>query len=160
FLFGISSGLPLLMTASTLQAWMSDEGISLKVIGLLSLVQTPYTLKFLWSPVMDRYVPQFLGRRRGWIFICQILLALTVARLALLSPAANPWQVGLFAVLIAFFSASQDIVIDAYRREILPDEQLGLGSSMAVTGYRIGMLISGALALLMADRIPWRFVYL
>ena len=159
FLFGISSGLPLLMIGSTLQAWMTQENVNLKVIGLFALTGLPYTFKFLWSPVMDRYVPPFLGRRRGWIIICQILLAMTTLRIAFLSPASQTWELALFALLLAFFSASQDIVIDAYRREILPDVQLGLGSSMAVTGYRIGMLISGAFALILADHISWLYVY-
>jgi PAT family beta-lactamase induction signal transducer AmpG len=160
FFLGISSGLPLLMIGSTLQAWMTQENVNLKVIGLFALVQLPYTFKVLWSPLMDRYVPPFLGRRRGWILVCQILLAITTAALSFVSPGQNAWMVALLAVMIAFFSASQDIVFDAYRREVLTDDELGLGSSMAVNGYRIGMLIAGAFALILADRIPWHFVYL
>jgi PAT family beta-lactamase induction signal transducer AmpG len=159
-IFGLSSGLPLLMIGSTLQAWMTDQHVNLSVVGLFSLVGMPYTFKFAWAPFLDRYVPPFLGRRRGWIFITQLCLAASVAVLSFLSPAANPWRVALIAFLIAFFSASQDIVIDAYRREVLLDEELGLGSSMYVNGYRMGMLISGAFALILADRIPWHFVYL
>jgi len=139
---------------------MTDEKVNLGVVGLFSLVGMPYTFKFAWAPLMDRFVPPFLGRRRGWIFITQICLAGSVAILSFLSPASNPWRVAMFAVVIAFFSASQDIVIDAYRREVLRDEELGLGSSMVVNGYRVGMLIARAFALVLADRMPWHFVYL
>ncbi len=160
FFLGISSGLPLLLIGSTLQAWMTDEKVDLKLIGLFSLVGVPYTFKFAWAPLMDRYVPRFLGRRRGWILITQILLALSVASLSFVSPAQGPGRVALLAVIIAFFSASQDIVFDAYRREVLSDQELGLGSSMGVNGYRIGMLISGAFALYLADQTTWHQVYL
>ncbi len=160
FFLGISSGIPLLLIGSTLQAWMTDENIDLAVIGMFSLVGFPYTIKFLWAPIMDRYVPPFLGRRRGWIFISQILLMVTVGSFFLTKPAQSPWTIAFLAVLVSFFSASQDIVIDAYRRELLQDEELGLGSSLSVNGYRIGMLISGAFALFLADKIPWNYVYL
>ena len=158
--FGLSSGLPLLMIGSTLQAWMTDEKVNLGVVGLFSLVGMPYTFKFVWAPIMDRFVPPFLGRRRGWIFVTQMCLAGSVAVLSFLSPAANPWGVAMLAVLIAFFSASQDIVIDAYKREVLQDQELGLGSALYANGYRLGMLITGGLALVLADRMPWHFVYL
>lgn len=160
FFLGISSGIPLLLIGSTLQAWMTDENIDLAVIGLFSLVGLPYTVKFLWAPIMDRYAPPFLGRRRGWMFISQILLMVTVGSFFLARPVESPWTVALLALLVSFFSASQDIVIDAYRRELLRDEELGLGSSLSVNGYRIGMLISGAFALFLADQIPWNYVYL
>jgi PAT family beta-lactamase induction signal transducer AmpG len=160
FFFGISSGLPLLLIGSTLQAWMTEEKIDLKTIGLFSLVGIPYTFKFVWAPVMDRFVPPFLGRRRGWILTTQILLAAAVAVLSLLSPEQSTTAVALGAVVIAFLSASQDIVLDAYRREILTNEELGLGSSFFVNGYRIGMLISGAFALMLADHLSWHTVYL
>jgi len=158
--FGLSSGLPLLMIGSTLQAWMTDEKVSLSTVGLVSLVGIPYTFKFAWAPLIDRYAPPFLGRRRSWIFMAQMCLAGSVAILSFLSPSKNPWPVAAFAILIAFFSATQDIAVDAYRREVLRDEELGLGSSMYVNGYRIGMLISGSLALVFADRMPWHRVYL
>src|SRR4030067_2540888 len=160
FFLGISSGIPLLVTGSTLQAWMTDEKVNLAVIGMFSLVGLPYTVKFLWSPFLDRYIPPFLGRRRGWMLICQILLMIAIGAFYLVRPAESPLIVGFLAALVSFFSASQDIVIDAYRRELLRDEELGLGSSLAVNGYRIGMLISGAFALFLADRIPWNCVYL
>lgn len=160
FFLGVSSGIPLLVTGSTLQAWMTDEKVNLAVIGMFSLVGLPYTVKFLWAPVMDRYVPPFLGRRRGWMLISQILLMLAIGTFSLVRPAESPWIVAFLASLVSFFSASQDIVVDAYRRELLPDEELGLGSALAVNGYRIGMLISGAFALFLADHIPWHYVYL
>lgn len=160
FFLGISSGIPLLVTGSTLQAWMTDEKVDLAVIGMFSLVGLPYTVKFLWAPIMDRYVPPFLGRRRGWMLISQILLMLAIGTFSLVRPAESPWIVAFLAVLVSFFSASQDIVVDAYRRELLRDEELGLGSSLSVNGYRMGMLFSGAFALFLADRIPWNYVYL
>lgn len=160
FFFGISSGLPLLLIGSTLQAWMTEEKIDLKTIGLFSLVGIPYTFKFLWAPFMDRFVPPFLGRRRGWILTTQVLLAGAVAVLSLLSPDRSTTAMALGAVVIAFLSASQDIVLDAYRREVLTNEELGLGSSFFVNGYRIGMLISGAFALMLADHVSWHVVYL
>jgi PAT family beta-lactamase induction signal transducer AmpG len=139
---------------------MTDEKVNLAVIGMFSLVGLPYTVKFLWAPVMDRYVPPLLGRRRGWMLIFQVLLMLTIGAFSLVRPSESPRIVAFLAVLVSFFSASQDIVIDAYRRELLRDEELGLGSSLAVNGYRIGMLISGAFALFLADRISWSYVYL
>lgn len=160
FFLGMSSGIPLLVTGSTLQAWMTDEKIDLAVIGLFSLVGLPYTVKFFWAPVMDRYVPPLFGRRRGWILISQMLLMLAIGSFSLVRPAESPWTVAFLAVLVSFFSASQDIVVDAYRRELLHDEELGLGSALAVNGYRIGMLISGAFALILADHISWNIVYL
>jgi MFS transporter, PAT family, beta-lactamase induction signal transducer AmpG len=160
FFLGISSGIPLLVTGSTLQAWMTDEKVNLAVIGLFSLVGIPYTVKFLWSPFLDRYVPPFMGRRRGWMLISQILLMIAIGTFYLVKPAESPWTVAILAVFVTFFSASQDVVIDAYRRELLPDEELGLGASMSSNGYRIGMLISGAFALFLADRIQWNYVYL
>ena len=160
FFLGVSSGIPLLVTGSTLQAWMTDEKVNLAVIGMFSLVGLPYTVKFLWSPFLDRYIPPFLGRRRGWMLVCQILLMFAIGSFYLVRPAESPWIVAILAVIVSFFSASQDIVIDAYRRELLRDEELGLGASFASNGYRIGMLISGAFALFLADRIPWNYVYL
>ncbi|WKZ19731.1 MAG: AmpG family muropeptide MFS transporter [Candidatus Jettenia sp. CY-1] len=159
FFLGISSGIPLLVTGSTLQAWMTDEKVDLAVIGMFSLVGLPYTVKFLWSPFLDRYVPPFFGRRRGWMLISQVLLMLAIGAFYLVRPAESPWIIAFLAVLVSFFSASQDVVVDAYRRELLKDEELGLGSSLAVNGYRIGMLISGAFALFLADRISWNYVY-
>ena len=160
FLMGFSSGIPLLLIGSTLRAWMTEEKIDLTVIGIFSLVGLPYALKFLWAPLMDRYVPPFLGRRRGWMLITQIALMAVISVLGFSSPAQMPWRVAVLAFLVAFFSASQDIVVDAYRREVLTDEELGLGSSLGINGYRIALLTSGALALFLADHFPWKVVYL
>jgi MFS transporter, PAT family, beta-lactamase induction signal transducer AmpG len=158
-LTGFSSGLPLLLTGSTLQAWLKDERVDLGAIGLFTLVGLPYTLKFLWSPLFDRYVPPFLGRRRGFMLVIQLAVAAAIAALGLSSPAVNLPAVVLLALAVTFTSASQDIVLDAYRREALPDSELGFGTSVFVSGYRLAMLTSGALALALADRIPWRAVY-
>jgi PAT family beta-lactamase induction signal transducer AmpG len=158
-LFGFSSGLPLGLTGSTLQAWMTHEKVDLKTIGIFSLVSLPYTVKFLWSPLMDAYVPPLFGRRRGWLFVTQMLLALAIAGMAVLDPALQPMEMATIAFLVAFFSASQDIVVDAYRTDILVPEEYGLGSGAYVMGYRLAMLVSGALALILADQMPWRAVY-
>lgn len=159
-LMGFACGLPLLLTISVLQAWMKDVGVDIKVIGLFSLVGLPYTLKFLWAPVLDRYTLPFLGRRRGWLLLFQVLLILAIVALGLTNPLASPGLVALVAFLVTFFSASQDIVVDAYRREDLSDLELGLGSSLYVNGYRIGMLVAGSGGLIMADHISYRSVYL
>ncbi len=160
FLMGFSCGLPLLLTISLLQAWMKQEGVNLGTIGLMSLVGLPYTLKFFWSPLLDRYTLPFLGRRRGWLLVIQLLLMAAIAGLGLTSPARNPLVVALVALLVTFFSASQDIVVDAYRREDLSDQELGLGSSLYVNGYRVGMLLASGGGLMLADHIPFSAVYL
>lgn len=160
FMQGISSGLPLAITGSTLQAWMKNSNVDLTVIGIFSLVGLPYTFKFLWAPLMDRYAIPFIGRRKGWAIISQLGVALGIIALSSCNPAENPWLVAACAVFIAFMSASQDIVLDAYRREYLQDQELGLGSSLFVNGYRVGMMISGAFALFLADQISWNEVYL
>ncbi len=160
FLMGFASGLPLLLTLTILQAWMQESGVDIRVIGLFSLVGLPYTLKFLWAPVMDRYVPPLLGRRRGWLLLCQLLLMLALAILACSRPEAAPGLTALAACLVTFFSASQDIVIDAYRREDLSNAELGLGSSLYVNGYRVGMLVAGSGGLILADHLSFRAVYL
>ncbi len=159
-LMGFSSGIPLALTASTLQAWMVNEGVDLTIIGIFSLVGLPYALKFLWAPLMDRYVPPFLGRRRGWMLVAQCGLVFVIAAMGFTNPATTPALVATLAVCIAFFSASQDIVVDAYRVEILTPEELGAGAGLYVMGYRIAMLVSGALALFLADQMPWKNVYL
>ncbi|MDY0391627.1 AmpG family muropeptide MFS transporter [Desulfobulbus oligotrophicus] len=160
FLMGFSCGMPLLLTSTVLQAWMTEQGVNLSVIGVFSLVGLPYTLKFVWAPIFDRYIPPFLGRRRGWLLIVQLILILTVASLGLTDPGQTPWLVALAACFVTFFSASQDIVVDAYRREDLKDNQLGLGSSLYVNGYRIGMLLSGSGGLILADHFTFDQVYL
>ncbi len=159
-IMGFACGLPLLLTITILQAWMKDEGVDLALIGLMALVGLPYTLKFLWAPFLDRFTLPFLGRRRGWLLIAQTTLILCIAGLGLTKPAENPWMVALAAFLVTFFSASQDIVVDAYRREDLSDRELGLGSSLYVYGYRIGMLLASGGGLIMADHMSFQMVYL
>ena len=156
---GFSSGLPLALTGSTLQAWMTTEGVDLRLIGIFSLVGLPYSLKVLWSPIMDRFSLPWLGRRRGWILMAQALLALSVLGLSLVSPSTLPMLVAAFAVLIAFLSASQDIAFDAYRADVLRTRELGAGAATTVVGYRTALLISGALALILSDHLPWKTVY-
>lgn len=160
FIMGFASGLPLLLTISVLQAWMKEEGVNLSIIGLMTLVGLPYTLKFLWAPLLDRFTLPFLGRRKGWILVTQIALVVSITGLGSANPANNPWLIAFAAFLVTFFSASQDIVIDAYRREDLADEELGLGSSLYVNGYRIGMLLASGGGLILADYSSFRIVYL
>ncbi len=159
-IMGFSCGLPLLLTISVLQAWMKEEGVDLTVIGMMALVGLPYTVKFLWAPLLDRYTLPFLGRRRGWLLAAQLALALAIAGLGCTSPAKSPWMVAFAAFLVTFCSASQDIVVDAYRREDLTDLELGLGSSLYINGYRLGMLLASGGGLIMADYIPFSLVYL
>lgn len=160
FLMGFTSGLPLLLTGSVLQAWMTESGVSLGTIGLFALVGLPYTLKFLWAPLLDRFTLfAALGRRRGWLLVIQLLLTLAIAAIGFTDPAANPLWLALAALAIAFFSASQDIAIDAYRRESLTDEEQGLGASLYVNGYRVGMLLASGGGLILADYIPFSSVF-
>jgi len=158
-LMGFSCGLPLLLTITVLQAWMKEKGVDLTVIGMMALVGLPYTLKFLWAPVLDRFTLPFLGRRRGWLLVAQVALMLSISGLGFTDPGKSPWMVAFIAFLVTFFSASQDIVVDAYRREDLPDEELGLGASLYVNGYRTGMLLASGGGLIMADHIPFSMVY-
>lgn len=157
---GFTSGLPLYFLINLIPAWLRSEHIDLKTIGLMALIGLPFTWKFIWSPVMDAVRLPFLGRRRGWMLVTQIGLLLALAAYAFLNPHQHlPVIIGLSAV-IAFFSASQDIVLDAFRREILPDEELGLGNSIHVNAYRIAALVPGSLSLILADRMPWGNVFI
>ena len=158
-IMGFSAGLPLLLTISLLQARMTKEGVDLAVIGLMALVGLPYTLKFVWAPVLDRYAIPFFGRRRGWLLISQLLLVLAIIGLGLTPSAPHTWAVALAALAVTFFSASQDIVIDAYRREDLADAELGMGASLYVAGYRLGMWVAGGGAFIMADFFSFATVY-
>jgi len=158
-LMGFACGLPLLLTITVLQAWMKEQGVDLTVIGMISLVGLPYTLKFLWAPVMDRFTLPFLGRRRGWLLVAQAALMVSISGLGFTDPGENPWMMAVVAFLVTFFSASQDIVVDAYRREDLPDQELGMGSSLYVNGYRVGMLLASGGGLIMADHMPFFMVY-
>lgn len=157
---GFSSGLPLALTGATLQAWLMTEKVDLSVIGLFSLVGLPYAVKVLWAPVMDRFCPPWLGRRRGWILAMQILLVAAILCMGYSKPASFPFLVALCALFTAFLSASQDIAIDAYRADVLREKELGPGAATGVVGYRIAMLVSGAFALILSDYIPWRSVYM
>jgi PAT family beta-lactamase induction signal transducer AmpG len=160
---GFSSGLPLLLVFSTLSIWLKIEGVSLTAIGLFSLVRTPYTFKFLWAPVIDRValpvITGWLGRRRSWAIVAQVVLMISIFALGSTNPAENPGMTALFALFVAFSSASQDIVIDAYRVEILEDDEQGAGAGAIVLGYRLGMLFAGAGALWLAAAFPWSQVY-
>jgi PAT family beta-lactamase induction signal transducer AmpG len=156
---GLASGMPLYVLFQLVPVWLSEGGVSLTEIGLFSLVGIPYTWKFLWAPLMDRWVPPFLGRRRGWMLITQVALLFSIGILGAFEPARSTWLVAWLAVAVAFFSASQDIVLDAYRREILPDEELGIGNAIHVQAYRISSLVPGSLSLILADSLPWSSVF-
>jgi PAT family beta-lactamase induction signal transducer AmpG len=157
---GFSSGLPLALTSGTLQAWLTVAGIDIRTIGIFALVGLPYTFKFLWSPLMDRFVPPWLGRRRGWMIISQFCLMVAIGAIAAISPNELLWLLGVLAFMVAFLSASQDIAFDAYRADILRPSERGLGAALSVFGYRVAMLVSGALALITAERIGWQSTYL
>ena len=160
-LMGFSSGLPLALTGTggTLQAWMTDEGVSIKTLGIFALMGLPYALKFLWAPLMDRFSLPFLGQRRGWMLLTQLLCVLVILATSILKPASEIMLVAWGALMLAFFSASQDIVIDAYRAETLSESQRGAGAAISILGYRLGMIASGALALVLADVLAWKLVY-
>ena len=156
---GFSSGLPLYLLLNLLPAWLRSEGVDLKTIGFFALIQFPYTWKFLWSPLLDRYgIPGF-GRRRGWMLVTQIGLLLAIGFLGGLDPKENIWPILWLAALLAFLSGTQDIAVDAFRREILNDNELGLGNAVHVNAYRIAGLIPGSLSLILADRLPWSEVF-
>lgn len=159
-LLGFASGLPLALTAGTLQAWLAAENVSIVAIGWFALVGQPYTYKFLWAPFMDRYVPPFLGRRRGWLLVTQVLLAAAIAFMGTLTLADSVWLLGATALAVAFLSASQDIVFDALRTDWLERDERGAGAAVSVLGYRIAMLVSGAGALILADQwLGWQATY-
>ncbi len=159
-LLGFASGLPLALTAGTLQAWLAAENVDIVAIGWFALVGQPYTYKFFWAPFMDRYVPPFLGRRRGWLLVTQLALAAAIAFMGTLSPVDSAWLLGGAALTVAFLSASQDIVFDALRADWLERDERGAGAAVSVLGYRIAMLISGAGALILADQwLGWQATY-
>ena len=159
-LLGFSSGLPLLLIGSTLKAWMKESGVDLTVIGFFAAAGIPYTFKFLWSPVLDRFALPWLDRRRGWILLCQGVLAALFVVMSFAQPQNASVELAALALAIAFFSATQDIAIDAWRREVLENLELGFGSSLAVNGYRLGMLLAGAGALPIADHFGWQMAYI
>jgi PAT family beta-lactamase induction signal transducer AmpG len=156
---GFTSGLPLFTLVYLVQAWLRSEGVNLKEIGLFALIQFPYTWKFVWAPLMDRYVPRLPGwrpgRRRGWM-----LVAGAIAALGFVSPRDSIWTVAALTALVAFFGASQDISIDAYRRELLKDTEQGLGNAVHVNAYKIAALVPGSLALILSDHLPWTTVFI
>ncbi|HRH74099.1 MAG TPA: MFS transporter, partial [Zoogloea sp.] len=159
-LTGFSSGLPLYLLLNLLPAWLKTEGLSLKAIGAFALIQFPYTWKFIWSPFLDRYALPLLGRRRGWMGATQLLLLGTIAWLGTLSPTTDLGLVIGLTALIAFLSATQDIVLDAYRRELLPEIELGIGNAIHVNAYKLAGLVPGSLSLVLADHLPWAQVFL
>ena len=159
-LMGFASGLPLLLTGSVLQAWLREGGVDLTHIGLFALIGLPYTLKFLWAPLLDRYQILGLGRRRGWLIVAQCVIAAGLLVLSMNAP--NTGQLlGVMGAsfLVTFFSATQDIVVDAYRRESLAETELGLGSALYVNGYRLGMLLAGGGGLILADWLSFPVMY-
>jgi PAT family beta-lactamase induction signal transducer AmpG len=156
---GFSSGLPLYLLLNLLPAWLRSEGVDLKTIGFFALIQFPYTWKFLWSPFLDRYALPVLGRRRGWILLMQIGLLFAIGMLGGLSPRDGIGPVLWLAALLALFSATQDIALDAYRRELLVEEELGLGNAVHVNAYRVAGLVPGSLSLILADLLPWSQVF-
>ncbi|MDX2094929.1 MAG: MFS transporter [Alphaproteobacteria bacterium] len=163
-LLGFFSGLPLALTASTLTAWLADAQVTRAGIGLFAAIATPYAFKFLWAPLLDGlrlpWLTARFGRRRSWLLVIQTLLALALAAMALTDPTAHAWMTALVGIGIATLSATQDTLIDAYRVERLPKEEQGSGAAWATFGYRIGMLVSGAGALYLADHVGWRTTYL
>ncbi|MGE3319806.1 MAG: MFS transporter [Candidatus Berkiella sp.] len=159
-LLGFASGLPLGLSASTLQAWYAMDGVNMVTIGFLALVGQPYVYKFLWSPVLDKYRLPFLGLRRGWMIFTQLSIMVVLVGMAFMRPATDPYQLAFLALCLTFLSATQDIAIDAYRTELLKVEERGMGTSMAVTGYRIAMLVSGGLTMIIAHYSSFSFTYL
>ena len=158
---GFASGLPLALTSGTLQAWATVEGVPLQEIGFLTLVGTAYTIKFLWAPFVDRFAPPVLGRRRGWMLVTQLLLAVAIMAMGTLSPSSTLMALAVLAVLVAFLSATQDIAFDAYCTDVLRKDERGAGAAIRVMGYRLAMIASGGLALIMADQwIGWGNTYM
>ena len=157
---GFTSGLPLYVLIQLVPAWLRVEGVGLAEIGFFALVGFPYTWKFLWSPIMDRYTLPFLGRRRGWMLVSQLALLVSIASMGFIKPDLSIWTVAYLAAVVAFFSASQDIVLDAYRRELLPDIELGIGNAIHVQTYRLAGLVPGSLALILSDHLPWHTVFM
>ena len=156
---GFTSGLPLYVLIQLVPAWLRTEGVGLAEIVFFALVQFPFTWKFLWSPLMDRFSLPFLGHRRGWMLLTQLALLVSIAVLGSVEPKLSIWTVVYLSAAVAFFSASQDIVLDAYRRELLPDVELGLGNAIHVQTYRLSGLVPGALGLILADHLPWHMVF-
>lgn len=164
FFLGFSSGLPFGVLAEPMVAWLADSQVDKTTIGLFSLVSLPYALKFLWAPIMDSMplpiVTRFFGRRRGWVLVTQFLLIGSIIKLGFSDPAQNLWWVAVFALLVSFVSASQDIVIDAYRVEILKENQLAAGAALAINGWRLSSWGGAAVGLIFSDLVSWSMVFL
>ena len=158
-LLGFSSGLPLALTGATLQAWYTVYGVDLVTIGMLGLLGQPYVYKFLWAPFLDRFTFRFLGRRRAWMLLTQVGLMLSIAIMSLFDPIHHPWLLAGMALLVAIFSATQDMAVDAYRTDLTPPDERGLSAAMFVSGYRVAMLVSGGLALILSAYFGWRASY-
>ena len=156
---GFSSGMPLYVLLHLVPAWLRSHDVDLATIGLFALVGLPYTWKFVWSPLMDRYKLPFLGRRRGWALVTQVGLLFSIAALGQFDPSVSLQAIVVTVFIVSLFGASQDIVIDAYRRELLADDELGIGTSFFVNAYRVSMLVPGSLALILSDHLPWSVVY-
>lgn len=159
-LMSFASGLPFNLTGFTVQAWLASEGLDIKTIGIFTLVSLPYFFKFMWAPLLDRYLPPVLGRRRGWILIYQICLAVAIAVMGFCSPTKELYVLGVLAVLVAFLSASQDIVIDAYRVDAIPVSERGLAAAAQSFGYRSAAMLAGAVLVLIAAHLGWRVAFL
>ena len=156
---GFSSGMPLYVLIQLIPAWLRTEGVDLATIGLFTLVTLPYTWKFLWAPFLDRFSLPFLGRRRGWTLASQCLLLLCITQFGGVDPSVNLTAVAWLVFLTSLFSATQDIVLDAYRREMLADDELGTGNSIFINAYRVSSLVPGSLAFVLADLLPWATVF-
>ena len=159
-LVGFASGLPLALSGGTLQAWLTAEGVDIQTIGMFSLVGLPYACKFIWAPVLDRFVPAHFGRRRGWMLLSQITIAVLLAIMAFLSPTAATEAMALLACMLALGSATQDIAADAYRADLLSPKERGPGAALSVSGYRVAMIVSGGVTLIIADHAGWTAAYL
>ncbi len=159
-LMSFASGLPYNLTGFTVQAWLASAGLDIRTIGIFSLVGLPYLFKFLWAPLLDRYLPPILGRRRGWILIYQVCLAVAIAVMGFCSPTKELFVLGVLAVLVASLSASQDIVIDAYRVDTIPVSERGLAAAAQSFGYRSGAMLAGAVLVLIAAHLGWRFAFM
>ncbi|NLC24221.1 MAG: AmpG family muropeptide MFS transporter [Oxalobacter sp.] len=156
---GFSSGLPLFILLNLLQAWLAKSGLNVKSLGLFALVMFPYTWKFIWAPLMDRFSLGKMGRRRGWMAITQLGLFFSIGMMGMLDPMKHLLLIGLLCTFVAFLSSSQDIALDAYRRELLPDNEQGLGSAIHVNAYRVAGMVPGALSLILADMMSWQWVF-
>ncbi|HKA90094.1 MAG TPA: MFS transporter [Haliangiales bacterium] len=156
---GFSSGLPLMLTGQTLGAWMSTEGVALDTIGAFALVGLPYTFKWLWAPILDRYAWPFLGRRRGWMLVLQLALVAAIAAMGTVSPREAPGALATLAAIVAFLSATQDVVLDAYQTDLLADAERAAGAAAYVMGYRVAVVVAGTGMLILADHVAWRVIY-